>query len=102
MQTATMRNDRRSIFGWAMYDWANSAYTTTTLAVLLPAIFTGEIMPEGGISILGRLVDGESLFSYMVSAAALIAFVLSPVMGAIGDFAARKLRFLRTFAYTGA
>ncbi|HJU80614.1 MAG TPA: MFS transporter [Acidimicrobiia bacterium] len=102
MQSGTMRNDRRSIFGWAMYDWANSAYTTTTLAVLLPAIFTGEIMPEGGVTVFGRTVDGESLFSYMVSAAALVAFVLSPVMGAVGDFAARKLRFLRTFAYTGA
>ena len=102
MQSGTMRNDRRSIFGWAMYDWANSAYTTTTLAVLLPAIFTSEIMPEGGVTVFGRTVDGESLFSYMVSAAALVAFVLSPVMGAVGDFAARKLRFLRTFAYTGA
>jgi UMF1 family MFS transporter len=97
-----MRNDKRSIFGWAMYDWANSAYTTTTLAVILPAIFTGEIMPEGGVSILGRVVDGESMFSFMVSAAAIIAFVLSPVMGAVGDFAASKLRFLRFFAYTGA
>ena len=97
-----MRNDRRSIFGWAMYDWANSAYTTTTLAVLLPAIFTGEIMPEGGVLLFGRLVDGESMFSFMVSAAAIIAFVVSPVLGAIGDFTASKLRLLRVFAYTGA
>ena len=97
-----MRNDKRSIFGWAMYDWANSAYTTTTLAVLLPAIFTGEIMPAGGVSVFGNVLDGESMFSFMVSAAALIAFVLSPVMGAVGDFAASKLRFLRFFAYTGA
>jgi UMF1 family MFS transporter len=85
-----------------MYDWANSAYTTTTLAVLLPVIFTGEVVGDDGIRILGRTVDGESMFSFMVSAAALIAFVLSPVMGAVGDFAARKLRFLRIFAYTGA
>lgn len=97
-----MRNDRRSIFGWAMYDWANSAYTTTTLAVLLPALFTGTIMPEDGVSLFGRQVDGESMFSYMVSAAAIIAFLASPVMGAVGDFSARKLRFLRFFAYTGA
>ena len=93
-----MRNDRRSIFGWAMYDWANSAYTTTTLAVLLPAIFTGEIMPEGGITVLGRMVDGESLFSYMVSAAALLAFVLSPVMGAVGEIHAPKHTVNHTMA----
>ena len=85
-----------------MYDWANSAYTTTTLAVLMPAIFTGEIMPEGGFEILGRTFDGESLFAYTVSFAALLAFLLSPVLGAVGDFSASKLRFLKVFAYSGA
>ncbi|HEY7564008.1 MAG TPA: MFS transporter [Acidimicrobiia bacterium] len=97
-----MRNDRRSIFGWAMYDWANSAYTTTTLAVLMPALFTGEIMPEEGFPILGRVLDGESLFGYTVSFAAILAFLFSPVLGAVGDFSASKLRFLKVFAYSGA
>jgi UMF1 family MFS transporter len=99
---SSMRNDRRSIFGWAMYDWANSAYTTTTLAVLMPALFTGEIMPEAGFSILGRTLDGESLFGYTVSLAAIVAFLFSPILGAVGDFSASKLRFLRVFAYAGA
>lgn len=99
---SSMRNDRRSIFGWAMYDWANSAYTTTTLAVLMPALFTGEIMPDEGFTILGRTLDGESLFGYTVSFAAILAFLISPVLGAVGDFSASKLRFLKVFAYAGA
>lgn len=97
-----MRNDRRSIFGWSLYDFANSAYTTTTLAVLLPAVFAGQIVPEGGVQILGATLDAESLFGYMVGATALIAFLFSPALGAVGDFSASKLRFLRVFAYTGA
>ena len=29
-QTETPKiNDKREIFGWAMYDWANSAFSTT-------------------------------------------------------------------------
>src|SRR4029079_2386644 len=28
-------NDRREIFGWMMYDWANSAFATTVAGVLL-------------------------------------------------------------------
>lgn len=99
---AIAKNDKRTIFGWAMYDWANSAYTTTTLAVLMPALFTGEIMPEGGFEILGRTFDGESLFAYTVSFAAILAFLVSPVLGAVGDFSGSKLRFLRVFAYAGA
>lgn len=97
-----MQNDKRAIFGWAMYDWANSAYTTTTLAVLLPAIFADEIVGQGGATIFGRTLDAESLFSYLVAGTAIIAFVLSPPLGAIGDFSASKLRLLRGFAYTGA
>ena len=28
-------NDKREIFGWAMYDWANSAFSTTIGTVFL-------------------------------------------------------------------
>ena len=100
--SGTMRNDRRTVFGWAMYDFANSAYTTTTLAVVLPALFASDIVPEGGVNILGRTFDAESLFSLLVAVTALIAFVGSPVLGAIGDYSASKRRFLQIFAYAGA
>ena len=100
--SGTMRNDRRTVFGWAMYDFANSAYTTTTLAVVLPALFASDIVPEGGVNILGRNFDAESLFSLLVAVTALIAFVGSPVLGAIGDYSASKRRFLQIFAYAGA
>lgn len=97
-----MQGDRKAIRAWSLYDFANSAYTTTTLAVLLPAYFAAEIVPEGGIRVLGTVLDGESAFGYTVAASAAIAFLFSPVLGAIGDFAAVKLRMLRVFGYTGA
>ena len=34
-QTALPVNDKREIFGWAMYDWANSAFSTTVGTVFL-------------------------------------------------------------------
>jgi hypothetical protein len=35
-QTETPKvNDKREIFGWAMYDWANSAFSTTVGTVFL-------------------------------------------------------------------
>ena len=97
-----MKNDRRTIFGWAMYDWANSAYATTTAAALLPAFFAGTIVPEGGYPIFGRLYDGQTLWGYMISFAAFLVFLATPVLGAIADFSAAKKQFLRVFAYGGA
>lgn len=61
--TPPPKNDKRTIFGWAMYDWANSAYTTTTVAVLFPALLVDEIVPAGGYRLFGLLVDGEQLGS---------------------------------------
>ena len=34
-KTVTVVNDKREIFGWAMYDWANSAFSTTVVTVFL-------------------------------------------------------------------
>ena len=97
-----MKNDRRTIFGWAMYDWANSAYATTTMAAILPALFSGSIVPEGGYTFAGRLWDGQTLWAFVVSFAAFLVFLMAPILGAIADFTAAKKRFLRVFAYGGA
>ena len=32
---STIKNDRRTIFGWAMYDWATSAYSTVIAGAIL-------------------------------------------------------------------
>jgi UMF1 family MFS transporter len=97
-----VKNDRRTIFGWAMYDWANSAYSTTTLAVLFPALLIDEIVPEEGYRLFGLLVDGEQLGALLIGFGALIIFLVSPILGAIADFSATKKRFLQVFAYSGA
>ncbi|MFQ5691009.1 MAG: MFS transporter [Gemmatimonadota bacterium] len=97
-----MKNDRRTIFGWAMYDWANSAYMTTVAAALLPAYFASAVVPEGGYEILGRTLDGQSLWGYLVSFGTFVIFLITPVLGAVADFSASKKRFLRAFAYGGA
>ena len=44
------KNDRKTIFGWCMYDWANSAFTTTVLAALLPDYLAGGIVRPEGVS----------------------------------------------------
>jgi UMF1 family MFS transporter len=98
----SVKNDRRTIFGWAMYDWANSAYTTTTLAVLFPALLVDHIVPESGYDLFGLVtVDGEQLGSLLIGFGAVVVFLVSPVLGAIADFSASKKRFLQVTALIG-
>jgi UMF1 family MFS transporter len=92
-----LKNDKRTIFGWAMYDWANSAYITIFGAVI-GAFFTGTIMPDDkywGLS-------GESLFSILVGVGSILLMLAMPVLGAMADYASAKKRYLRNFAFLGS
>ena len=94
--TIVQKNDRRTVFGWAMYDWANSAYITT-FGAIVAAFFTGVIVPEDGFHGL----SGETLWSLVVSTGAFILFLWMPVLGAMADYASAKRRFLRGFMIVG-
>lgn len=91
------KNDRRTVFGWAMYDWANSAYITT-FAAIVAAFFTGVIVPEEGFSGF----SGQTLWSAIISIGAIVLFLGMPVLGAIADYTSAKKKFLRFFAWFGA
>ena len=95
--TESLRNDRRTIFGWAMYDWSNSAFITTQGAVVAP-FFTGTIVPEGG----WNGWSGETIWAAVVSIGSVVLFLMMPVLGAAADYAAAKRRFLRNFMAVGA
>ena len=96
------KNDRKTIFGWCMYDWANSAFATTVLAALLPAYFVGEVVGAQGVMIGGTLYSATTLWGFIVSFAAIIILIIAPVLGVISDFSAAKKRFLLFFAYGGS
>ena len=80
-----------------MYDWANSGYVVITVGIL-PAYFGSVIVPEEGW--LG--LSAESLWGYMVGLISLALFLITPVLGAIADYRAQHLRFLKAFAYGGS
>ena len=90
------------IFGWCMYDWANSAYVTTVVAGVLPIYFATVIVGKAGVHIGNTIVSADALWGYLVSAAALFVFMFAPVLGSISDFSSSKKKFLITFAYTGS
>jgi UMF1 family MFS transporter len=92
-----IRNDKRTIFGWAMYDWANSAYITIFGAVI-GAFFTGTIMI--GDTYWG--LSGEALFSILIGLGSIVLLVAMPILGAVADYTDAKRRFLRNFAFVGA
>lgn len=96
------KDDSRTIFGWCMYDWANSAYSTTVAAGLLPVYFATVVVGPDGFTIGGITFSATTLWGIIVGMAALTTFLTTPLLGAIADFANAKKRFLLLFAYTGS
>ena len=97
-----MKDDKKTIFGWCMYDWANSAYITTAAVALLPNYFAQAVVGEAGVDIFGMNISATALWGYMLGTAAFLVFLFAPVLGAIADFSAAKKRFLMGFAYMGS
>lgn len=85
-----------------MYDWANSAYITTVTVAALPIYFNKVIVPESGFRIFGYVYSADSLWAFMISLSAFLAFAFAPVLGAISDFSSSKKKFLMAFCYTGS
>lgn len=97
-----MASSKAKIRAWCMYDWANSAYVTTVATAVLPAYFAAAVVPQGGVEVLGARLTASSLWGYMMSATALIVFVIAPFLGAVADYSGAAKRFLALFAFSGA
>ncbi len=103
-----MINNRREIFGWAMYDWANSAFSTTVIAVFLGpylASLASTAAAAAGsdtLSILGWGVQPESVFQYATSLSVVLQVFFLPILGAIADYSHLRKRMLQVFATLGA
>ena len=87
--------NKKSIFAWAMYDWANSAYATVVLAGFFPLFFKQYWSGENDVT--------TSTFHLGVanSLASLIVVLLAPVLGAIADAGGKRKHFLFSFALLG-
>ena len=96
----------REQVGWYFYDWANSAFSTTVVAVFLGPYLTGvtKAAADAGSFVypFGIPVRADSFFPYVVSLSVLLQVLILPIMGAIADFTHLKKRFMAIFAYIGA
>ena len=97
-----MSSPRKPLFGWFMYDFANSAYTTTAAVAVLPAYFAAAVAPQAGVDILGLNFQATAIWGYSVSFSALLVFLMAPILGAISDLTASKMKFLTFMCVAGS
>ncbi|MBT8098565.1 MAG: MFS transporter [Gammaproteobacteria bacterium] len=86
----------RKVLAWAFYDWANSAFALSVLAVLFP-LFLGSYWSAGepGAVVTQRL-------AWITAAASVVVCIVAPVFGTIADAGGYRKRFLIVLALLGA
>ncbi len=99
-------NDKREIFGWAMYDWANSAFSTTVVTAFLgpylTAITKAAADAEGNIHLLNYSIRFDSYFTFLISASVLFQVTFLPILGALADYSHMRKQLMQFFAFLGA
>ena len=106
--TYSMVNDRKEIFGWAMYDWANSAFSTTVGTVFLGpyvanlARAAAEAAHATTVSFLGVPMAPDSFLPYCISFSVGMQVLFLPILGAIADYSHLRKQMLQNFATLGA
>lgn len=77
---------KREVFGWAMYDFANSGYTTVVLTAVFAAYFVG--------GIAGKAPWATFAWTLALSISYAIVILTMPSLGAWADLRAAKKRLL--------
>ncbi len=95
-----IKNDKRTINGWALFDWANSAYALVISTAVFPIYFIS-VTPDI-VEFAGFTFTNSSLYTFAVSVSYIIIAVLSPILSGIADYSGRKKYFLKIFTTIGA
>ncbi|MBP6716290.1 MAG: MFS transporter [Acidobacteria bacterium] len=74
------------IWSWAMFDWANSAFTTLVITFIYSTYFTKAMAPDEN--------TGTTWWTYAVSTSAILTALLSPLCGAAADRGGARKKFL--------
>ena len=84
--STTLPVTRREVWSWAMYDFANSGYTTVVITAIFNAFF---------VSVIAGGADWATLlWTTVVAISYVIVMIVGPVLGAWADRRAAKKRVL--------
>ncbi|MBL7781445.1 MAG: MFS transporter [Saprospiraceae bacterium] len=95
-----VKNNPRTINGWAFFDWANSAYALVITVAIFPGYFLE--LTSDSVNVFGFRMSDSTLYAWSIALAYMVIAVLSPILSGIADYGGQKKAFLRFFTTLGA
>jgi len=78
---------KKEVFGWAMYDFANSSYTTVVITYIYSAFFISTIIPK-------ESALQDTYWSIAIAISTLLSVILAPILGSMADINGKKKKYL--------
>jgi UMF1 family MFS transporter len=102
LASATRPVTRAELIAWALCDWANSAYSTLSITLLVFYLQDVVLPKDKPILVLGLEIDGTRVYGWGLGLSMLCAAWLSPILGAMADARASKWKWLIGTSLPGA
>jgi len=93
-------NDKRIINGWAMFDWANSAFALVITTAIFPGYWEAVLADE--IIFMGIEMKDSAILGFAISFSYLIISLSLPLLTGIADYGGKKMPFMKFFTRLGA
>ena len=97
-------DQKKKIRGWCMYDWANSAFSTSITVAILPiyAIALTNVFLKNNPDSFFSNFSASGMWAFVVGFSTLLVALSSPILGIIADRMEIKMKLLKIYTYAGA
>ncbi|MBW4889244.1 MFS transporter [Mucilaginibacter sp. HMF5004] len=100
------KNNKKTIWAWCMFDWANQSYNMVITSTIFPAYYvavTTEHNPRKDIvTVFGHNYINTVIQNYVLGLSYLIIVLLLPILTSIADYKGNKKNYLKFFTWFGA
>ena len=100
------KNNKKTIWAWCMFDWANQSYNMVITSTIFPAYYvfytTNQKTHYDQVSFFGHKFTNTVLQNYILGLSYLLIVLMLPILTSIADYRGNKKRYLQFFTYLGA
>jgi UMF1 family MFS transporter len=99
------KNNKKTIWAWCMFDWANQSYNMVITSTIFPAYYvalTANAKNGDTVTFFGHKYVNTVLSTYILGLSYLIVVALLPILTSIADYRGNKKRYLQFFTWMGS
>ena len=99
------KNNKKTIWSWCMFDWANQSYNMVITSTIFPAYYVAVTAnPKNGnmVMFFGHPFINTVLSTYILGLSYLIIVAILPILTSIADYKGNKKAYLQLFTWIGS